>query len=109
MTYLTGSNSKTVDISAPAYIELGERGKDCFRMMVPILNNRTNEPVEVIGCQLYTDILQIYAENKIKHNEEVVTVVVYTNTGFILASYVPDRICYFYRQEEEKRNKRPPV
>jgi len=92
MEYLTGSNGKTVDISAPAYIELGGRGKDCFRMMVPILNDRTNEPVGVIGCQLYTDALQNFAENTIKHKDEVAAVAVYTNTGFILASYVPDRI-----------------
>jgi methyl-accepting chemotaxis protein len=92
MAYLTSLNSKTVDISAPAYIELGGRGKDCFRMMVPILNDRTNEPAGVIGCQLYTDALQNFAENTIKHNDEVTTIAVYTDTGFILASYVPDRI-----------------
>jgi methyl-accepting chemotaxis protein len=92
MAYLSGSNSETVDIDAPAYIELGGRGRDCFRIMVPILNDRTNEPVGVIGCQMETDILQIFAENKIRHNDEITTVVIYTNKGFILASYIPDRI-----------------
>jgi len=56
-------------------------------MTIPIMNDRTNEPVGVIICQLFTDVLQIYAENTIKHNEEVTTVAVYTNTVLNLAVF----------------------
>jgi methyl-accepting chemotaxis protein len=93
MAHLVDPNSKTVDISFdPAEINIGGRERKCFRIIVPILNNRNNEPVGVIGCLIDTDILQVLAERTIKHNYEVTTVVIYTNTGFILASYVPDRI-----------------
>jgi len=91
MAHLTGPDSKTVKIS-PAEISLKGRDKWCISIMVPIMNDRTNEPVGVIGCYINNDRIQELAEQEIKYNDEVYGIAVYANTGFILASYMPDRI-----------------
>jgi methyl-accepting chemotaxis protein len=93
MEYLEGgSNIKPFGISDPVDIKIDRRTRTCFKIMVPILNARTNEPAGVIGCQIDTEIIQLLAEQTIKYSIEVTSAVVYTNTGFILASYLPDRI-----------------
>jgi methyl-accepting chemotaxis protein len=95
MAHLTGSNSTTIKISdLSAVINFAEGEKECFSIMVPILNDRTNEAVGVVGCLIDTSILQILTERVIKYNDEVSSSAIYTNTGFILASYVPRRIRY---------------
>jgi len=91
MAHLTGPDSKTVEIS-PAKSNLARWDNWCIRIMVPIINDRNNESVGVIGCYINTDTLQELAEKEIKYNDEVYSIAVYTNTGFILASYVPDHI-----------------
>jgi methyl-accepting chemotaxis protein len=90
MEYLEGgSNIKPFGTSDPVDIKIDERDRTCFRIMVPILNARTNEPVGVIGFQRDTEIFQLLAEHTIKYNIEISSAVVYTNTGYILASYLP--------------------
>jgi len=91
MAHLTGTDSKTVELST-AKSNLKGWDEWCISIMVPIINDRTNESVGVIGCYINTDTLQKLAEQKIKYNDEVYGIAVYTNTGFILASYMPDRI-----------------
>jgi methyl-accepting chemotaxis protein len=93
MEYLEGGpNGKTFEISRPFVIKSEWRNRIYLSIMVPILNARTNEPVGVIGCRLDIEIFQLLAEHTIKYNVEISSAVVYTNTGYILASYLPERI-----------------
>jgi methyl-accepting chemotaxis protein len=92
MSHLTGPNSKTLETSDPVDIVFDDWKRTCFSIMVSILNARTNEPVGVIGCRIDTEIIQLLLEQTIKYNVEISSAVVYTNTGYILASYRPERI-----------------
>jgi len=69
-------------------------GKDTFyfRLMVPIINKRTNEVVGGVGCLNVIDAIQPTIENTIKTREEIAATAIYSNNGFIIASYVPQRI-----------------
>jgi methyl-accepting chemotaxis protein len=92
MAHLTGQNSKKVEMTDPSVIKLA--GKDIWviRIMVPIVNKRLNESVGVIGCQFNIDLIQSLVEKTIKEQDEVSGMAIYTNTGFILANYIPNLI-----------------
>jgi methyl-accepting chemotaxis protein len=92
MAHLSGQNSKKVEMSDPSVIKL--TGKDIWglKIMVPIINKRLNESVGVIGCQFNIDIIQPLVEKTIKEQDEVSIMAIYTDTGFILANYIPDLI-----------------
>jgi len=90
MAHLTGPNSKSVEMVDPAIIQLSGKDTWCLSIMVPILNKRLNESVAVIGCQFSIDIIQPLVEQTIKNFEEISSMAIYTNTGFVLASYLPE-------------------
>jgi len=92
MVHLTGDNSKKVEMTDPAVIKLAGKDTWCLRIMVPILNKRLDESVGVIGCQFNIELIQLSVERAIMDNEEISSMAIYTNTGFILANYLPDRI-----------------
>jgi len=92
MAHLTGPNSKRVEMTDPAVIKLAGKDTWCLRIMVPILNKRLNESVGVIGCQFNIDLIQPLVEQTIKDHDEVSIMAIYTNTGFILANYLPELI-----------------
>ena len=92
MTHLTGSNGKKVEMADPTVIKLAGKDTWCLRIMVPIINKRLNEAVGVIGCQFNIDLIQPLVEKAIRDNEEISTMAIYTNTGFILANYLPELI-----------------
>jgi len=92
MAHLTGPNSKTVEMTDPSVIKLAGKDIWCFRIMVPILNKRLNESVGVIGCQFNIDLIQPLVEQAIKEYDEISSMAIYTNTGFILANYLPEFI-----------------
>jgi len=90
MAHLTGSNSESVEMADPTIIKLSGKDTWCLRIMVPIVNKRLNESVAVIGCQFSIDIMQPLLEQTIKDNEAISSMAIYTNTGFILANYLPE-------------------
>jgi len=92
MAHLTGLNSESVEMVDPTVIKLSGKDTWCIRIMVPILNKRLNESVAVIGCQFNIDILQLLIEQTIKDNGGISSMAIYTNTGFILANYLPELI-----------------
>jgi methyl-accepting chemotaxis protein len=70
-------------------------GKDTFavRMAVPIFNNRTREVVGEIGILVAIDALQPELERIIASTGGEITVMtMYTNTGFILGDFFPERV-----------------
>jgi methyl-accepting chemotaxis protein len=92
MAHLTGPNSESVEMVDPTVIKLSGKDAWCLRIMVPILNKPLNESVAVIGCQLDIGILQPLLEQTVKDNNEISSMAIYTNTGFILANYLPELI-----------------
>ena len=92
MEHLSGPNSNLVSMADPTIINI--KGKDtyCLRIMVPIINKRLNESVGIIGCQFNIDMMQTLVEETIKDFDEVSSMAIYTNTGFVLANYLPQMI-----------------
>jgi signal transduction histidine kinase/CheY-like chemotaxis protein/HPt (histidine-containing phosphotransfer) domain-containing protein len=92
MAHLNGPSSKVVEMTDPANIKV--RGKDtwCIRIMVPIINKRLNESVAIIGCQFNINLIQPLVEKTIKDYNEVSSMAIYTNSGFVLANYLPEVI-----------------
>ena len=92
MAYITGSNSTKDRVDDPEARKVS--GKDTYvvRYMVPIVNNRTNEVVGGIGCLFDIVEIQKLVAQTISTYEEIAALAVYTNTSFILGSYVADRV-----------------
>jgi len=92
MAHMNGPNSKKVEMSDPTIFNI--QGKDtwCLRIMVPIINKRLNETVGVVGCIFNIDLIQPLVKQTIDNYEEVTSMAIYTNTGFILANYLPEMI-----------------
>jgi methyl-accepting chemotaxis protein len=92
MDHLNGPNGKMVEMSDPTIYKVSGKDTYCLRIMVPILNPRTNESVGVIGCLFNIEVMQARIEQTLKDFDEVSAISIYTNTGFILSSYRPERI-----------------
>ncbi|MCL2128335.1 MAG: methyl-accepting chemotaxis protein [Treponema sp.] len=77
-------------------------GKDTWvvRYMVPIFNPDTNEVVGGIGCLFNIVAIQELVSATLKNYEEISALAVYTNTSFILGSYVPDRVGKFLKDAD---------
>jgi len=68
------------------------RRRNGVRLTVPILNKRLNEIVGAVGCQLDIGMIQPSVMQTVKVNDEVTSAVVYTDSGAILANYLPEFI-----------------
>jgi methyl-accepting chemotaxis protein len=60
--------------------------------VVPIINPRTNEVVGCVGSTFDGSVVQQGLDEVLTTNEVVSLMAIYDNTGFVIASYVPDRI-----------------
>jgi methyl-accepting chemotaxis protein len=92
MQHITGPDARTVGMSDPVPFNLAGQSIYCVRLVVPIINKRINDVVGAVGCQLDIAIMQPRIEQTMKDFDEVSAISIYTNTGFVMASYVPDRI-----------------
>jgi methyl-accepting chemotaxis protein len=92
MAQITGPNAKVVGMSDPAPFK--NMGKDTYavRIVVPIINKRLNETVGAIGCQLDISMIQPRVEQTIEDFDEVTSMVVYSDNGFVLGNYLPEFI-----------------
>jgi len=93
MAYFNGPNSRKDRVEPP--VARNVNGKDTYiiRIMVPIINPRTNEVVGGVGCLLLIDVLQPLVLNAINSYEEITGMVLYSGDGTILAhGSVPARI-----------------
>ena len=92
MAQINGSNARVVGMSDPSPFK--NMGKDTFavRITVPIINKRINEVVGAVGCQLDIAMIQPRIESTIKNFDEVTSMVIYTDNGFIIANYLPEFI-----------------
>jgi len=92
MEHINGPDKMTVGMSDPTPFTLAGQQILCVRLVVPIINKRINDVVGAVGCQLDINMMQPRIEQTIKNFDEVSAISIYTNTGFVLASYRPERI-----------------
>ena len=92
MAYLTGPNSKKDRVDQPSFRRLGNTDVLTVRMMVPIVNPRTNETVGGVGFLLQLGAIQEGLLNTISENEAVAVMIMYSNDGTIIAHFLAERI-----------------
>jgi methyl-accepting chemotaxis protein len=92
MAHISGPNARKERLEPPVSRMVGGRNLFLLRLMVPIINPRTNEVVGAVGCLLNIAPIQQGLEQVMKDESKIVAMSVYFDSGFVLASYVPDRI-----------------
>jgi len=92
MAYFNGPDSKKDRVLPPESRKV--EGKDIYvvRFMVPVINPRTNETVGGVGGYIDVGPVQDTVENTVATNKIISAMNIYDNTGFILASYMPERV-----------------
>jgi methyl-accepting chemotaxis protein len=92
MEYLNGPNARKDRVDDPEPWRV--RGKDtfAFKMMVPIINLRTNEVVGGLGCLLAIDVIQTSIMDILKNSEELTVMMMYSNNGTIMGHFLADRV-----------------
>ncbi len=92
MAYLNGPNSKLDRVEHPASWLVNGRNTYLVRMMAPIIDRQTNETIGGVGIMLSIDAVQPVVESVIRDNENIAFATIYSGNGFILGSYVPERV-----------------
>ncbi|MDR2901474.1 MAG: methyl-accepting chemotaxis protein [Treponema sp.] len=93
MAHLSGPNAKKDMFNDPIARNTDGGTSYVVLTLVPIINPKTGEVVGGVGCRIPADNIQKEVERIIaSHGDEISAMSVYTNSGFILASFVPDRI-----------------
>jgi len=92
MAIMNSPNARVVSMSDPSHFK--NQGKDTYavRITCPIINKRINEVVGAVICQLDIAMIQPKIEQTIKDYDEVTSMVIYSDNGFILANYLPEMI-----------------
>jgi methyl-accepting chemotaxis protein len=92
MARMTGPDSKKEWAEDPTPFKIG--GKDTFiiRLGVPVTNPRTGEVVANVACLLNIAAIETLVEETIKEHDGISAMSIYTDTGSILGSYVPERV-----------------
>jgi len=92
MEYFNGPNSKKERALNPEQRTVQGKETWMLRFMVPIVNPRTNETVGGVGCHFDFADIQRGLVQALSKNEVIAAMAIYDNTGFIIASYIPERI-----------------
>ena len=93
MAYITGPNSRRDRIEAPEPRVVMGSNTHLIRMMVPIINPRTNEVVGGVGLLYDTSAIQpVVVERREAYIDVLAAMVMYANNGTILGHLVPDRV-----------------
>lgn len=92
MLFLAGPNSRNDRIEH--FIPGRYAGNDIylFKMMVPVINPRTNEVLGGVGGTLSIVMMQELVEQAISAYDEIAIKAIYGGDGRILASYQPERV-----------------
>jgi methyl-accepting chemotaxis protein len=102
MEHISGPDARKDNVSHPDMLNLS--GKDTYivKIIVPIKNNRVNEVVGAVGCQLNINMIQPVVEEVIKKSEEVAVLSIYSSNGFIMANRWPERIGKMMKEAEDQ-------
>ena len=100
MAYFNGPNAKKDRVEPPSARKVNGKDTYLLRMMVPIINPRTNETVGGVGCLLDISVIQPVVTETIKTHDEISALTVFVNNGFILGHLVPERVGKMLREAE---------
>ena len=92
MEYLNGPHSKNSRVDNPEPWKVNGKDTFAFKIMVPIINSRTNEVVGGLGCLLAINVIQTTVEEVIKNNDEIAAMVIYAGNGMIMGHLIPERV-----------------
>ena len=95
MAYFTGPGSNKDRLENPIPRNINGKNTHVIRMMVPIINPRTNETVGGVGCLLVIDAIQTKMEEIVQKYSEIFAMAIYADNGLILANYYPERVGKF--------------
>ena len=100
IAYFNGPNSKKERVEQPFLRNINGTDMYLLRMMVPIINRRTNETVGGVGCLLDISVIEPAVQQTIKDYDEIAALTLFTNSGFILGHMVPERVGKMVRDVE---------
>ena len=92
MAHINGPNARKDRVEDPIMRNIAGKEMYVFRIVVPIINSKTKEVVGGVGCLMTIDQIQPTVEQIIRDHTEIAVMAVYTNSGFILAHLVPERV-----------------
>ncbi|MDR1804086.1 MAG: methyl-accepting chemotaxis protein [Treponema sp.] len=100
MAYFNGPNSHRDRVEQPIPRTINTGDVFLLRLMVPIVNRRTNETVGGVGCLLDISVVEPVVQQTISEYDEIAALTLFTSSGFILGHMVPDRVGKMVRDVE---------
>ncbi|MCL2831979.1 MAG: methyl-accepting chemotaxis protein [Treponema sp.] len=92
MNWIAGPNASKTRVEDPTARTLNGVDTYILRIVVPVYNGDFTQIIGGVGCLVDISPLQTTVMSMIQNNDEISGLAIYTDTGFVLASYVPDRI-----------------
>ncbi|MCL2293656.1 MAG: methyl-accepting chemotaxis protein [Spirochaetes bacterium] len=92
MNRIDGPNARQDWVEQPFSRRVGNRDAFLFRISVPIINPRTNQVVGMVSCLLDIHQVQSSVMRTIDRYEDIAAMTIYTNSGFIIASYLHQNV-----------------
>ncbi|WP_461255840.1 methyl-accepting chemotaxis protein [Treponema sp. R80B11-R83G3] len=92
MAYFSSPNAKNDRVEHPIPRTIEGKDTHLLRLMVPIINSRTNEVVGGVGCLYIIDAIQSVVVDTIKANEKIAAMAIYSGNGLIIGHLLPERV-----------------
>ena len=92
MAHMNGPNARRDWVEQPFARRVGTRQAYLLRISVPIISHLTNQVVGMVSCLLDLQVVQPSVLEAISANETIAAMTIYTNSGFIVASYLHQNI-----------------
>ncbi|GHV94487.1 methyl-accepting chemotaxis protein [Spirochaetia bacterium] len=89
---INGPNARNSTLRDPVPQVYQGKNTFAFRMASPIINNRTNEVVGLVGVNILIDAMQPVVQRTIDNNRDIAAMVIYTQNGTIIGHYQADRV-----------------
>ena len=92
MAYYNSPNARNVRVEHPFNRQIGGKEEYLLRLMVPIVDHKTNTVVGGVGCLLVTSLMQPVVAETINSHDEITVMAIYASNGMVLAHLFPERI-----------------
>ncbi|MDR0451362.1 MAG: methyl-accepting chemotaxis protein [Treponema sp.] len=89
---INGPDARKQTLRDPVQETVNGKQTYTFRIGVPVIHNRTNEVVGLVGINVQIDALQPLIAQTIRENEDIAAMAVYSGNGTIMAHSVPEYI-----------------
>jgi methyl-accepting chemotaxis protein len=92
MAYFNGADALKDRVEHPIPRVIDGKDTHLLRVMVPVINPRTNEVVGGVGCLFTIDSIQPAVVDTINGNAEIAALTIFAGNGLILGHLVPARV-----------------